>query len=140
MLQNQALPAHQKANEEDLAGAIKYATQVNGKCTCTLVVLVMKFICRLAHTMEDLPPRFHQSINDSVAQSIGNAFENQIPAALQHTIQTALINALNAALPPLLAPLARQVALTRVETKMERMETKLTCAEIMLAKVCPHTH
>ena len=109
-----------------------------------IVGLVMAFICRLAYAMEDLPPRFHQTINDSVAQSIDDALENHIPAALQLTIHTAVTNALNAALPPLLAPLATHAALTRMETKMgrmetkmERMETKLTRVEIMQAKVRP---
>ena len=93
----------------------------------------MTLICRVADTIEDLPPRLHQTINDNLAQFFNDGFENHIPPAFQLMIQTAVTNALTGALPPLLAPI--QDTLGRMETKVELMETKLTRLEIMQAKV-----
>ena len=139
MLYKLALPANQKANEGDLAGAIKYATLVNGEWTwASNLTSMISFIRGIADTIEALPPRFHQTINDNVAQSFNDAFENHIPAALQNMIQTTITNALAAALPPLLAPI--NGTLTRMETKLTRMETKLTRVEIMQAKVSVSIH
>jgi hypothetical protein len=81
--------------------------------------------------MEDLPPRFRQTINDNVEQSFNDAFKNHIPAALQLMIQTTITNALAAALPPLLAPINDTPA---------RMDTKLTRVEVMQAKVSVPIH
>ena len=100
--------------------------------------ILISFIRGVADTMEDFPPRFHQTINDNVAQSFNDAFENHIPNALQLMILTTITNALAAALPPLLAPINN--TLTRMETKMERMETKLTRLEVMQAKVSVPIH
>ena len=110
-----------------------------------ILASVMTFMCRVADTMEDLPPRFHQIIDDNVAQSFNDAFENHIPAALQLMIHTTVTNALTVALPPLLAPIHdtlthMETKIEHMETKIECMETKLTWVEIMQAKVSIPTH
>ena len=80
--------------------------------------------------MEDLPPSFHQTINDNVAHAFNDAIKN-IPEALQLMINTTVTNALAAALPPLLAP---------INDALTRMDTKLTHVQIMQAKVSVPIH
>ena len=128
--------------------------------------ILISFIRGVADTMEDFPPRFHQTINNNVAQSFNDAFENHIPNALQLMILTTITNALASALPPLLAPINNTLTrmetkveridtkmeridtkmeridtkMERMETKMERMETKLTRVGVMQAKVSVPIH
>ena len=122
-------------------------------CGIYLGTVIQKgFIRGVANTMEDLPPRLQETIDDNVTQSFNDAFENHIPAALQLMIHTTITNALAAALPPLLAPMndtltrmetkveRMETKVERMETKMDRMETKLTRVEVMQAKVSVSIH
>jgi hypothetical protein len=156
-----ALPENRKATEGDVAGAIKYATLVNGEWVASISASMISFIRRLGvadTTMEDgLRPGLREAINANVDQSINDIFEDHIPPALELMIETAVTNALTAALPnalaaalpnalaaalpnalaaafpPLLAPM--DAKLTRVVNEQKDMSATLTRVEIIQAKV-----